>query len=168
MSGKTIGIIAGVGGGAAVALAAASGGSDSSTTPSTPSTPSATQARIEASIAPNPINAQASGNAEFPWRIDFEVIIRETAGIGGNIDFINTTLRNVATGAETRAVNFGADEIVGRAGTNNVNGGGSLTVPLALRYRLSGGARAAVLIAEIRFTDNRGNVITTVAQANIQ
>jgi hypothetical protein len=172
VSGKTIGIIAGVGGGAAVALAAASGGGSDGGTSSggstTPSTPSASQANIQASIAPNPIIAQASGDSDFPWRVDFEVIVRETAGVGGNIDFINTTLRNVATGVETRAVNFGADQVVSRAGTNHVDGRGSLTAPLALRYRLSGGARAAVLIAEIRFTDDRGNVMTVVAQANIQ
>lgn len=171
MSGKTIGIIAGVGAGAAVALAAAGGGdsgtsSGGSTTPTPP--PTASQANIEASLAPNPINAQASGNPSFPWSIEFQVTVRETAGVGGNIDFINTTIRDLETGTESPALNYGADTIISRAGTNHVNGRGNLTVPLGLRFRLAGGGRAAVLIANIRFTDDRGNVVTTVAQTNIQ
>jgi hypothetical protein len=171
MSGKTVGIIAGVGGGAAVVALAAGGGGDSGTTtgPSTPSTPTtASRANIEASIAPNPMIAEASGDPDFPWRVSFEITVRETAGLGGNIDFINTTLRNVATGTETRGLNWGAGDVIDRAGTNHVNGRGSLTVPLALRYRLSGGERRAILFAEIRFTDDRGNSMTEMAQANIQ
>jgi hypothetical protein len=173
MSGKTIGIIAGVGGGAAVAALAAGGGGDSGTTTPNPTTPTpqptASRANISASIAPNPMNAEASGDAEFPWRVEFEVIVRETAGLGGNVDFINITLRNPATGGETSALNYGANEVADRAGgTNHIDARGSLTVPISIRYRLAGGGRQAVFIAEVRFTDDRGNVIMASAEANTQ
>jgi hypothetical protein len=173
MSGKTIGILAGVGGGAAVAALAAGGGGDSETPSPNPTTPTppptASRATISASIAPNPINAQATGNAEYPWSVEFEVNVRETAGLGGNVDFINVTLRNPATGGETRALNYGAGEVASRAGgTNHIDARGSLTVPISIRYRLAGGARRAVVIAEIRFTDDRGNVMNATAEANIQ
>jgi hypothetical protein len=169
MSGKTIGIIAGVGGGAAVALAAASGGGDSGTQPTpTPTPPVATQANISASIAPNPMSAQPSGDAQFPWRVDFEVTVRETAGLGGNVNFINVILQNPATGGETQALNYGSGEISSRAGTNHIDARGSLTVPIAIRYVLPGGARRAVIIAEIRFTDDRRNTLNVTAQANVQ
>jgi hypothetical protein len=174
MSGKTIGIIAGVGGGAAVAALAAGGGGDSGTSPTSPTTPTptpptASRANISASIAPNPMSAQASGDAEFPWLVEFTVNVRETAGLGGNVDFINVTLRNPATGGETRALNYGANEVAERAGgTNHINARGSLTVPISIRYRLAGGARRAVVITEIRFTDDRGNVMNATAEANIQ
>lgn len=170
-SGKTIGLIAGAGGGAAV-LAAVAGGGGSDTTSGGPSGPAPgptpSRANIQASIAPNPIIAQPSNDPEFPWLINFEVNVRETAGLGGNIDFINTTLVNAATGAEIPALNFGADEINGRAGTNHVNGGSSLTVPLGILYRLRGDERQAVLRAFVRFTDDRRNVLEAFAEAMVQ
>lgn len=169
MSGKTIGIIAGAGGAAAVALIAAGGGGDDPDPNNDFNrTPEASRANVDVSIAPNPIMAQASGDRDFPWLINFEVNFRETAGLGGNIDFINTILINAATGTEVPALNFGANQVASSAGTNHLNARGSLQVPLGVVYRLSGGERRAALIAVIRFTDDRGNVQNLEATANVQ
>ncbi len=169
ISGKTVGIIAVAGGAAAVALiAAGGGGSDDGGFTNINQTPEASRANVDVSIAPNPIMAQASGDRDFPWLINFEVNFRETAGLGGNIDFINTILINAATGTEVPALNFGANQVASSAGTNHLNARGSLQVPLGVVYRLSGGERRAVLIAVIRFTDDRGNVQNLEATANVQ
>ncbi len=94
------------------AIVAGCGGSSSS--PSAPT--STTAAEVTVSVNPNPITAstcspsQCSSGADFYFVVT--LVITETAGVGGNVDFVNVTLRNPTTGQEVGTVNLGADEVI--------------------------------------------------------
>src|SRR5580700_10269549 len=94
--------------------AVACGGSDGSTAP----TP--TQANISVTLSPNPVTAtdcsptcQAADGRLFRWSAQGTLTIRETAGIGGNVNSITVTAFN------PEAV-YTSDVIVRMAGTNRV------------------------------------------------
>ena len=136
---------------AAIALTLVVGcGSDSS--PAAPSPPS--RASITISVSPDPGTAQASSDPDFVWEVEFTVTVRESAGVGATVNFINLT-------TEGDAVNYGSDLIISAAGTNHVNARGSLEIPLALFYTSTttgGSAFETTLVADC--TDERGNTIT--------
>lgn len=160
ISGKTIGILAGAGGGAAVALAAAGGGGGGGGTTSRGSVnppPAATAAVYALSINPSPAQSELSSNPDFDWLVRFSVIVAESAGLGGNVDFINVVLRDALTGAQTSPVNFGAGDIIGLAGTNRVEASGRIEVPLGIVFNFSSGSSAGTALVDVQVTDDRGN-----------
>jgi hypothetical protein len=155
----------GAGAGVIGVLASRSGEPDA---PASAPQPMPSMASISVSVTPSPIIAEATSDPEFPWRARFTVVIRETAGLAGNVDFINESLRDTLFGFEIAPpLNIGAMEIIQRAGTNHISAGGSLSVPLGIDYRIGGGGRQAILDIAVRFTDARGNVITGTARVNI-
>lgn len=97
------------------------------------------------------------------------VTIQESAGLGGNIDFINSSFRNTA-GTIGDAANFPGSMIVTMSGTNRISARGSLTVPTTGTTRIGnlwsqngGVGRVGVLVITVQMTDDRGNVITATA-----
>jgi hypothetical protein len=171
-SGKTIGIVAGAGGGAAALLALAGGGGESSSPSRTATTTSApvaaSRASYSISITPSPIPAQPSTEPDFDWLIRFTVTIVESSGLGGNVDFVNAVLRDGATGAILPGVNFGAQDVISRAGTNRVEARSQLQIPLGVVYNVSGGSSAGTLTVDAQLTDDRGNVQRLSANALIR
>lgn len=94
------------------------------------------------------------------------VIIQETAGLGGSVDFINSSFRNTA-GTVADAATFPGSMIVTMSGTNHFAARGSLTVPttgtvrIGNLWRSDGGVgRVGVLAITVQVTDDRGNAIT--------
>lgn len=167
-SGKTIAIVAGAGGAAALGLAAASGGGDSSPTVTTPVAPvAASRGVFSAAINPSTINSAPSSNPNFPFEADFTVVITESAGLGGNVDFINVTLTN-SSGASTSAINFGAGDIISRAGSNRVESRSQGQFPLGVVYRFTTGQSSGSLSVSIQVTDDRGNQSRLSASANLR
>jgi len=141
------------------------GGDKSPTAPSS----QPTTADITATVSPNPVIASActptTCTTGFAFSAVFNLQISETAGVGGNVNFVNVTMRDSTTGAEIGTINFGADEVIRRASTatNHVNARGSLSiVNLGVNYRLSGGGRQGTLTVAVQFTDDRGNQINRV------
>jgi hypothetical protein len=144
--------------------AVACGGSDGSTAP----TP--TQANISVTLSPNPVTAtdcsptcQGADGRLFRWSAQGSLTIRETAGIGGNVNSITVTAFN------PEAV-YTSDVIVRMAGTNRVAAHGMLVVPISFGYGLVDNANASrqvVLPYVVQLTDDRGNQVTGIAQWNV-
>jgi hypothetical protein len=124
-----------------ISLVSACGGGSSPTIPTMP--PQPTAGAFTASVAPNPIIAQdctpaKCGNEGYQFFFDSTVTVTESAGRGGNVDFINVTMRNDTTGIELKTYNFTANDVIKYAGANHVNGMGKLTIPNSgLIYRLA-------------------------------
>lgn len=142
-------------------------GNGSSPASSTPAPPAPTQAAITVSVSPNPVIAQPSTDPNYDWEADWSVNFRETAGVGFNVDFINATLRNSTTGGDVGTLNFGAATIIRAAGTNHVNGLGSLSVPQGVVYTLAFGGRQGVVTIVAQCTDERGNVMNVSGQVAV-
>lgn len=167
VSGKTIGILAGAGGGAAAALALASGGGNSGSSTTTP-TPSVSRAAYSVSITPSTVSAQPSSDPGFDWLIRFTVNLMESNGLGGNVDFVNVTLRDAVTGSTTSAVNFGAHDVISDAGTNRIEAKSQLQIPIGIVYNFPRGNSTGSLSVDMQVTDDRGNVQRLSANANIR
>jgi hypothetical protein len=144
------------------------GGSPTGPTPVTPTPAPATRAEVSVSISPESPVATPSGNGTYPWRVEWNVFLRETAGLGGNVNYIDVGFVN-SFGFETRgALNYGADEIIARAGSNHLTARGELRVPMSMVYRADGfGGRTILLKNAINFTDDRGNTQTLGASAHV-
>jgi hypothetical protein len=81
--------------------------------------------------------------------------VQETAGVAGNVDYINLTfLRGSFVG---NTVNYGADYIVQRLGTNHVGARGSISVPISYVYWTADGGSDILLNVTVHFTDDLGH-----------
>lgn len=165
-NGKTIGILAGVGGGAAVLALAAGGGDDEGPTGGAVTPTPASRGSFSASIAPSTVTAESSTDSAFQFLARFTVTIVESAGLGGNVDFVNVTLTSTA-GSSTSAVNFGAGDVIGRAGSNRVEARSRLQVPVGVVYTFSTRRSSGNITVEIQVTDDRGNRSRITATASL-
>jgi hypothetical protein len=154
-----------------IALAAALGCGGNSTAPSVvtpPPPPPATRAEVVVSVSPSSPVAEPSGDPRLPWEVRWTLVLRETAGLGGHANFVDVSFVN-SFGFETPgALNYGATEIVQRAGTNRLNARGELRIPLGMIYRADGfGGRSITLKNAVNFTDDRGNTMNLGATATV-
>ena len=162
--------------GSVVALAGAllfggCGGGDSGSSP-TPTVatppPAATQAVVSVEITPTSPVAQPTGDATYPWRVDWTVVLHETAGLGGNVNFVNVGFVNSFGFEAPGVLNYGASEVVDHAGTNHLAARGQLQIPLSMIYRADGfGGRTITLKNTVDFTDDRGHNMKLGATATV-
>jgi hypothetical protein len=123
-----------------------------------PTAPSA--AALTVTVSPNPIVATAvPGSAQL--LAAFSLTIKESAGLGANVDFVNVTLADPSNGAQLNAVNLGASNIIARVGTNRVAGKGTLNIEnIGAAYTPSPGARQATMTITVQTQDDAGHTST--------
>jgi hypothetical protein len=90
------------------------------------------------------------------------VIVQETAGLSGNVDYVNLTF--LRGGFIGNTVNYGADYIVRRLGTNHVAARGKLTIPIGYVFQMGDGSSEILLNVTVHFTDDRGHDLTGSVQ----
>jgi hypothetical protein len=136
--------------GSVMALAACGGGSGTST-PSAPSTPApATQAKITVTAtAPAISNSPRNG---FAYRISLNSTIAESAGLGGNINFVR--MRFIAGGVEIEREEISSADLILQTGTNRLNASATRTLNLSFDTNAAAATSAQLLF---NFTDDRGN-----------
>jgi hypothetical protein len=147
--------------GVCAALISGCGGGGSTSAPSTPVTttpPAATRAEVTVTVSPPTLVAKPNNDRTYPWLVEWTLVLRETAGLGGNVNYVNVGFVN-SFGFETpSALNYGADEVIRRAGTNHLAARGELRIPLGMIYTADGfGQRTITLKNAVSFTDDRGN-----------
>jgi hypothetical protein len=149
-------------------LGACGGGGGTPSAPSTPAPTPATRAEVTLSITPASPVAQPNGDRTYPWRVDWTLVLHETAGLGGNVNYVDVGFVN-SFGFETPgALNYGADEVIRRAGRNHLDARGELQIPLSMIYRADGfGGRTIILKNAVNFTDDRGNRMMLGATATV-
>lgn len=142
-------------------LAACDGDSNPSSPTPTPAPPQASQANISVSVTPGLVIVEQASTGGFctpfiRFIARFNVVVTESAGLGGNINFVNVAW---ADGSAT-LLNYGADQVVSAAGTNHVNARSSLTVPLGMEFCI---LRSRSVRVTVDFTDDRGNRMSSSA-----
>jgi hypothetical protein len=150
---------------AAMPSCGGSGGGSPTAAPPITQPPRPSRSVLTLSTDPNPIivtHNTTSNSATFPWRADWTAVFTETAGLGGNIDFIHVNFVNLAGFESRNVVNYGASRIAQVAGTNDYPASGNLRVPMAFVYRSGnvGGTRTITLTIAAQAHDQAGNVIT--------
>jgi hypothetical protein len=137
------------------------------TTTTTKGVSSPERAIISASISPDPVSAVLSGDPSFPWLAEWISIVSENAGLGADVNSIDITVRDNATGLKVGAANVGSDDIIERVGTNYVQGRGSISIPLGIEYELADW-HVLLLTTKVRTTDDRGNDQAVTAEAEVK
>ena len=100
-----------------------SGGGGSPVAPPVTMPPPPSRAVLTVSNSPDPIIATSFSDPRFPgfrWRVDWTTTFHESAGLGGNLDFIHVNFRTPQGGEPQNVLNYGATDIKERAGTNEV------------------------------------------------
>ena len=86
--------------------------------------------------------------------------VTESGGVGGTVNSITLTFRT-PDNMELGTLTIAAGDIIDIAGTNRVNGRGTLIVRgIGAAYRLSDGSRQGTLTFTVAITDDRGTFTT--------
>ena len=153
----------------AVALVSGCGGSSGTGTTDAPLAPSAAvqlpQAALVVTIQVAPVTP---GSEPETHVASWTITIRETAGVAGTVNFVNTTVRDAASGAgagPSDVVALDRDQVIAAAGTDRIEGGGSLKVPEKLQYSLLSGGQKVALTSVVQLTDDNGHIVSGSGQA---
>ena len=127
------------------------------------------KAQVAFALEPNPATAVPGTKAAHSAH--FRVVLTESAGVGGTVNFINLQLRDAASGCAakaTAALALDASFIVAHAGTDKLPASGSLSFDMEVDYFLLSGARAVTVSGAAQIADNNGHIVTPMGQATIR
>jgi hypothetical protein len=152
----------------AVALLPACNDEETPTNPSGGATPSPSptaEATVAAvTVTPNPVlvPAEATADPQFPWAISWQLTVRETAGIAATVTTIDVYL-------DSLVLTYAGDDLTASSSTGStaLAARGTLTFNESLFYSLPDAGRLAVVSVVVWLRDQRGNVISQVAQLRI-
>lgn len=157
------------------ALAAVSCDWAKSTDPTPSPTPTPASAHIELTITPSPIPVKVDCPA--PTNPDFclasfspRVTVQETAGLGGRINSVEVTLRNVTLAKDESKVTLDAAWVARQAGTNRLEAKAGIAFePVVSGYPIpAAGPRPQLrIILAVQFVDDKNNTLFPTAQADL-
>jgi len=135
--------------------------------PSPPVPPS--QAAISLSLSSSPIGAVPVVDGSTAWSSQWSVGVRETAGIGGGIDFVHATLAD-ANGESIAETELDASQVSEQlGGSNRIRGGSTQSIAMSLDFDFPEDAPlAGDLHVTLQLSDDRGNVVSASADDVIQ
>jgi len=126
---------------------------------STPSLPSGVlRSAIQITVNPNPIPATLN-TLTGSVTASYQITVAETAGLGGQLIFVSSTVLDPLTGAQVVVNYYDANDLVVFVGTQNIAANGTLLVPQSVTYILPDYRTAANLTIAVQFKDDRGNLI---------
>lgn len=146
-----------------------------STDPTPSPTPTPASAHIELTITPSPIPVKVDCPA--PTNPDFclasfspRVTVQETAGLGGRINSVEVTLRNVTLAKDESKVTLDAAWVARQAGTNRLEAKAGIAFePVVSGYPIpAAGPRPQLrIILAVQFVDDKNNTLFPTAQADL-
>jgi hypothetical protein len=98
----------------------------------------------------------------------YTVTLTETAGLGGEMVFVNGTVYDPASGLLVAQNYYDASSLQVFVGKKRIEPKGSLTFTQTQSYTLPDLSRAATLVISAQFRDDYGNVINASTLASIQ
>lgn len=156
--------------GRALVLALLAGACNSPSTPTpSPSPTSGPRGAIVVTVETQPL--VPSGDPSRPLLASWFVTVRETNGLGGNVIFLNSSMRDARSGASARPtgdIALGTSELTTLLGTTRIEARGSVRIPESLAYGLASGARSVRLTVAVQVKDDSGNLVTGTAEALFQ
>jgi hypothetical protein len=126
---------------------------------STPSVPGGVVRSVLAlTVTPNPAKTNLSSAPVLV--VQYSVKVAETAGLGGEIQYVNSTLFNQATGGTLAFNNYDSSDILVFVGSKRLEGGKSIDVTQQLNYVLPASTTVtAVLTVAVQLKDDHGNFV---------
>jgi hypothetical protein len=137
------------------------------TKPPSPPVPP-TQAGIALSLSSSPIDAVVAVDGGAPWGAEWTVTVQETAGIGGNIDFVRATLAD-SNGASIAETELDVDAVSAQlGGSNHIRGGSKQEILMNLNFDFPAETASGDLRVSLQLRDDRGNTIAAAVDDVIQ
>jgi hypothetical protein len=140
-------------------------------------TPVASSAVVTLTVTPTPVPVRLACPALVPGQptppncflsLDPTVTIAETAGVGGRMESLDVTVRDLGTGQDQTRLTLDRNWIVGQAGTDRVDPFGSIAFrPVVNNYPIPYGRPNLAVILGVRFVDDKGNVLSPSVQINV-
>ena len=130
-------------------------GCGSSTGPTSQPTPIPGPSQANITVTCSAYTVSGSPIGGFAFRLSVPCTIRETAGLGANLNYVR--LRLLLGGSEVERQEIGASDIIRAAGTNRVAANGTVNGNFIFDFN-RGDATSAIL--DFNFTDDRGNNAT--------
>ena len=139
--------------------------------------PVASSATVMLTVTPTPVPVRLACPALVPGQptppncflsLDPTVTVAETAGVGGRLETIDVTVRDLGTGQDRTTLSLDRNWIVGQAGTDRIEANGSIAFrPVVTNYPIPYGQPNLAVILAIRFVDDKGNVLLPSVQINV-
>ncbi len=101
-------------------------------------------------------------------KAEFDVKLQELNGLGCQVNFVNASAFDPASGAQVAQVYFDGPDLVVYVGTSRIEAMGTMVVPETLSYVLADGSKAATVVISIQVKDDRGNLMNSSVMAQIQ
>jgi hypothetical protein len=115
-----------------------------------------TQAGILLSLSASPIVAVPDS----PWSAEWTLTVKETSGIGGDIQLVRATLVDPA-GALLAQSELDADQVKEQlGGSNHLGGGTNQDIPMSLSFDFSPDTPIGNLSVTVELSDDRGNAVS--------
>ena len=146
---------------ALLALVLPSCGSDSSTLPDV------FAAVIQVTVEPNPVIGTQNlltGSVSATYKITID----ELAGLGGEVQFVSSTVFDPATGAQVALNYYDSDDLTVFVGSKRIEPKGTLVVPQTVSYTLPDFAKATSVTVSVQVKDDRDNISTRSLLVPIQ
>ena len=124
------------------------------------------QAAIALSVSPSPIDAVPAVEGA-PWSAAWTLEVRETAGLGGNIDFVRATLTD-ASGRTLAETELDVDAVSSQIGSAHIRGAGLVRLQMSLNFEFPSDVLSGDLHVSLQLTDDGGNVVSSTADEVIQ
>jgi len=115
------------------------------------------RAQIALTVSPNPLAPIAQPPL---YSLRYTIKIAETAGLGGELQYVNGTVFDDATGNTVGLNNYDSADLLVFVGSKRLAGNASLDVQQQIDYSLPAESTKAILTVNVQFKDDRGNFIT--------
>jgi hypothetical protein len=133
----------------------------------TPTIGDATRALITVTVDPNPITATQNPLTS-EVTATYKVVITETAGLGGTVNFVSSSVFDPATGLQVALNYFDSQDLLVFVGSDRIEPSGTVSVPQTTTYLLPDLSIAATLTVAVQVTDDRGSLVNTSVLVPIQ
>jgi hypothetical protein len=128
------------------------------------------RAVISVNTNPNPVTALASTRLGTTFSAQFKVEVKESAGQGGELQAVNSTLYDDLTGLIIGVVNYDTADLLVFVGQKRIEANGTFEVPIQIDYVIPSDvtAKAARLQVLVNFKDDRGNTVSSSVLVKVQ
>jgi len=126
---------------------------------STPTLPDVYIAVIQVTVDPNPVvgvQNVLTGSVSASYRIN----IQELNGLGGELQFVSSTIYEPTTGQQIALNYFDSDDLTVFVGTKRLEANETLVIPQSLTYTLPDFTKATSVTVSVQMKDDRQNLIT--------
>jgi hypothetical protein len=126
---------------------------------STPTSSTGLVAFLTLAVTPNPVVSTLYSTVGPTYAATWTVSIVESAGEGGTVQFVKSSVYDNTTGALLATSNFDDKDLQVFVGSSRVEANSALAVPQQATFAPSTGVgKAATLVVVVTFKDDAGNV----------